>query len=109
VGCPGEPQILRAAAPTLRAVLAEASLGLLRSLGQWKPPRSWPAESSSSSPATTPAARGRGSRGIRAYYDKVPEPKRLVVVDGSARAQFLFTSNQAEQVMTELVRFLAAP
>jgi pimeloyl-ACP methyl ester carboxylesterase/quercetin dioxygenase-like cupin family protein len=56
-------------------------------------------------------ASGEGPRlpGIRAYYDKVPEPKRLVVVDGSAHAQFLFSSNQAEQVMTELVRFLSAP
>jgi esterase/lipase len=57
------------------------------------------------------AAGGDGLRlpVIRAYYDKVPEPKRLVVVDGSAHAQFLFSSKQAEQVMNEIVRFLSAP
>jgi hypothetical protein len=32
-----------------------------------------------------------------------------VVVDGSAHAQFLFSSNQSERVMTEIVRFLSAP
>lgn len=46
---------------------------------------------------------------IRAYYEKTPQPKELIVVDGSAHAQFLFQTEQAERVMREIVRFLAAP
>jgi hypothetical protein len=35
-------------------------------------------------------------------------PKELMVPDGSAHAQFLFTSDQAERVMKEILRFLSA-
>jgi pimeloyl-ACP methyl ester carboxylesterase len=46
---------------------------------------------------------------IRAQYEKAPEPKELIVVDGSAHAQFLFQTNQGDRVMREILRFLTAP
>lgn len=46
---------------------------------------------------------------IRAQYEKAPEPKELIVLDGSAHAQFLFQTDQGERVMREILRFLAAP
>ena len=45
---------------------------------------------------------------IRAQYENTPGPKELVILDGSAHAQFLFESGQAERVMREILRFLAA-
>ena len=45
---------------------------------------------------------------IRVQYDKAPEPKRLVIVDGSAHAQFMFQSAQGKRVMREIMRFLQA-
>ncbi|HEV2577251.1 MAG TPA: alpha/beta fold hydrolase [Acidobacteriaceae bacterium] len=47
--------------------------------------------------------------GIRAQYEKAPQPKELIVLDGSAHAQFLFQTDQGARVMTEIVRFLSAP
>ncbi len=47
--------------------------------------------------------------GIRAQYEKAPQPKQLIVLDGSAHAQFLFQSDQSARVMQEIVRFLSAP
>ena len=44
---------------------------------------------------------------IRAWFDKVPQPKELVVLDGSAHAQFLFQTDQADRVMKEVLRFLS--
>ena len=55
---------------------------------------------------------GGGQRrlpGIRSQYDQAPEPKQLIVLDGSAHAQFLFQSPQSARVMEEIVRFLSAP
>jgi pimeloyl-ACP methyl ester carboxylesterase len=46
--------------------------------------------------------------GIRAQYEKAPEPKQLIILDGSAHAQFLFQTDQGERVMREIVRFLSA-
>lgn len=46
---------------------------------------------------------------IRAQYDKAPEPKQLIVVQGSAHAQFLFQTDQSGYVMHEIVRFLSMP
>jgi pimeloyl-ACP methyl ester carboxylesterase len=43
---------------------------------------------------------------IRAWFDKAPQPKELVVLDGSAHAQFLFQTDQAGRVMQEVLRFL---
>jgi pimeloyl-ACP methyl ester carboxylesterase len=52
---------------------------------------------------------GDGPRlpGIRAQYEKTPEPKELVIVDGSAHAQFLFQTDQGEKVMNQILRFLS--
>ncbi len=46
--------------------------------------------------------------GIRAQYEKAPEPKELIILDGSAHAQFLFQTDQAGRVMREILRFLSA-
>jgi dienelactone hydrolase len=45
--------------------------------------------------------------GIRAQYEKSPQPKKLLILDGSAHAQFLFRTNQGEPVMREILRFLS--
>jgi pimeloyl-ACP methyl ester carboxylesterase len=54
-------------------------------------------------------ASGDGPRlpGIRKQFEKAPEPKKLIVLDGSAHAQFLFQTDQAERVMREILRFLS--
>jgi len=46
--------------------------------------------------------------GITKWFDKAPRPKELIVLDGSAHAQFLFQTTQADRVMKEILRFLAA-
>ena len=45
---------------------------------------------------------------IRQDYEKSPEPKELIVVEGSAHAQYLFQTDQAERIMREILRFLSA-
>jgi pimeloyl-ACP methyl ester carboxylesterase len=45
---------------------------------------------------------------IRAWFDKAPEPKQLIVLDGSAHAQALFQTGQGDRVMREILRFIAA-
>ena len=45
---------------------------------------------------------------IRAKYEKAPEPKKLILLEGSAHAQFLFDTDQGERVMHEILRFLSA-
>jgi pimeloyl-ACP methyl ester carboxylesterase len=54
---------------------------------------------------------GAGARlpGIRAQYEKAPQPKELIVLDGSAHAQFLFQTDQGDRVMREILRFLKMP
>ncbi len=47
--------------------------------------------------------------GIRAQYEKAPQPKELIVLDGSAHAQFLFQTDQGDRVMREILRFLSMP
>ncbi len=47
--------------------------------------------------------------GIRAQYEKAPEPKELIVLDGSAHAQFLFQTDQSARTMREILRFLSMP
>src|SRR5579859_4890581 len=46
---------------------------------------------------------------IRAQYEKAPQPKELIVLDGSAHAQFLFQTDQGPRVMQEILRFLSMP
>ena len=45
---------------------------------------------------------------IRSWFDKAPEPKELIVLSGSAHAQFLFQTGQADRVMEEILRFLGS-
>lgn len=46
--------------------------------------------------------------GIEAHYARAPEPKKLVIVDGSAHAQYLFDTDQGPRVMKEILGFLEA-
>ena len=52
---------------------------------------------------------GKRLPGIRAQYEKAPQPKQLIVLDGSAHAQFLFQTDQSARVLHEILRFLLAP
>ena len=45
---------------------------------------------------------------IRASYDRITAPKQILILDGSAHAQFLFETNEGERVMREILRFLDA-
>jgi pimeloyl-ACP methyl ester carboxylesterase len=45
---------------------------------------------------------------IREQYERSPQPKKLIVLDGSAHAQWLFQTDQSERVMQEILSFLAA-
>jgi pimeloyl-ACP methyl ester carboxylesterase len=47
--------------------------------------------------------------GIRAQYNKAPQPKELIIMEGSAHAQFLFQTDQSDRVMREILRFLSMP
>ena len=49
------------------------------------------------------------SPALQAHYAKAPEPKELIILEGSAHAQFLFGTEHADQVMREIIRFLSAP
>ena len=53
---------------------------------------------------------GDGPRlpGIREQYEKAPQPKDLIILEGSAHAQFLFQTDQGDRVMREIIRFLSA-
>jgi dienelactone hydrolase len=46
---------------------------------------------------------------IQAQFDAAPEPKELIVLEGTAHAQFMFDSDLNERVMREMLRFLTAP
>jgi pimeloyl-ACP methyl ester carboxylesterase len=52
---------------------------------------------------------GRRLPGIRGQYEKAPQPKELVILNGSAHAQFLFQTDQSTRVMREILRFLLIP
>lgn len=52
---------------------------------------------------------GRRLPEIERQYKKMPEPKRMILLDGSAHAQFLFQTEQGTRVMNEIVHFLSAP
>jgi pimeloyl-ACP methyl ester carboxylesterase len=45
---------------------------------------------------------------IREQYEKAPQPKELIILDGSAHAQYLFQTDQGDRVMREVLRFLSA-
>jgi pimeloyl-ACP methyl ester carboxylesterase len=46
---------------------------------------------------------------IRSQYQRAPQPKELIVLDGSAHAQFIFQTDQGNRVMQEILRFLSIP
>lgn len=46
---------------------------------------------------------------IRANYEKTTGPKELIILDGSAHAQFIFDTSQGERLMREILRFLSEP
>jgi len=46
---------------------------------------------------------------IQEQFRKALEPKQLIILDGSAHAQFLFQTDQGERVMQEILKFLLAP
>lgn len=46
---------------------------------------------------------------ITRHYAKTPPPKRLLVLEGSAHAQYLFDTEQGPRVMEEIERFLSNP
>ena len=46
---------------------------------------------------------------IREQYERAPGPKELVILEGSAHAQFVFDTAQGERLMSEILRFLSAP
>ena len=45
---------------------------------------------------------------VRDQYDKAPRPKELVVLEGSAHAQFIFDTPEGDRLTREIVRFLTA-
>ena len=45
--------------------------------------------------------------GIEKSFEKMPEPKRLFVVSGSAHAQAIFATSTGKRVMRQIVEFLA--
>ncbi len=44
---------------------------------------------------------------IEKAYEESPQPKQLIVVEGSAHAQFLFKTEQGPRVMQEILHFLS--
>jgi alpha-beta hydrolase superfamily lysophospholipase len=47
--------------------------------------------------------------GIQAQYDRAPEPKKLLLLEGSAHGQRLFLTEQGDAVMRAVMRFLSEP
>ena len=54
---------------------------------------------------------GTGPRlpGLQAHFTRALEPKELIVLEGSAHAQFMFHTEHADRIMREMLRFLSAP
>ena len=46
---------------------------------------------------------------VREQYQRAGEPKELVILEGSAHAQFVFETEQGERLMREILRFLSEP
>ena len=61
--------------------------------------------------ATVDDADGSGTKrlpGIRAAYDQMTQPKEILVLEGSAHAQYLFETAEGERVMREIRKFLSS-
>jgi pimeloyl-ACP methyl ester carboxylesterase len=46
---------------------------------------------------------------IRDQYERAPGPKELVILEGSAHAQYLFDTEQADRLLREILDFLGDP
>jgi len=46
---------------------------------------------------------------ISEHYRRAPEPKQLVILEGSAHAQYIFDTEQGPRLMQALLRFLSEP
>jgi pimeloyl-ACP methyl ester carboxylesterase len=46
---------------------------------------------------------------IRANYEQASGPKELLILDGSAHAQFLFATDQRDRLLREILHFLLQP
>jgi len=46
---------------------------------------------------------------IREQYERAPEPKELLILEGAAHAQHLFATEQGAGLMREILRFLSDP
>jgi len=46
---------------------------------------------------------------VREQFEKAPEPKELLLLEGSAHAQFLFETDQGERLMNKILEFLSKP
>jgi pimeloyl-ACP methyl ester carboxylesterase len=45
---------------------------------------------------------------IRAHYARAPKPKKLVIVEGTAHAQFLFATGEGPKVLNKILKFVSA-
>jgi pimeloyl-ACP methyl ester carboxylesterase len=45
---------------------------------------------------------------IQKQYERAPGPKQIVILEGSAHAQFIFETEQGERLMREILQFLSA-
>lgn len=46
---------------------------------------------------------------IREQYERTPEPKEMVLLEGSAHAQFVFDTPEGDRLMSVILRFLTEP
>lgn len=46
---------------------------------------------------------------IREQFERAPDPKELVILDGAAHAQFIFETEEGARLMREILRFLTEP
>lgn len=46
---------------------------------------------------------------IRDQFERAPEPKSLVILEGNAHAQFIFDTDQGKRLLEEILAFLNAP
>ncbi len=46
---------------------------------------------------------------IREQYERATSPKELVILEGSAHAQFIFETDQGDRLLREILRFLSEP
>ena len=55
-------------------------------------------------------SRGDGIRtSVQQQYDKAPEPKELLILEGNAHAQHIFRTSQADALQDAIVRWLSEP